>query len=192
MKRVFIIHCWEGYLEYCWYPYLKRELKARGFKVEVPAFPDTDNPKQNKWVSCLAEQVGAPDENTFLVGHSIGAATILRYLETLPDNEKIGGAVFVAGFTEDIGYEEVENFFKVPFDFTKIKSRAKKGFVAIHSDNDPYIDLKFSKIFQEKFGAEIIIEHAKGHFSGSIENEPACTELPIALEKILEMAEAGP
>src|SRR3989344_2997924 len=158
MKRVFLVHCWKGYPEYCWYPYVKRELETRGFEVKVPAFPDTDNPRQNKWVPCLAEQIGTPDENVFLVGHSIGVATILRYLETMPEDKKIGGAVLVAGFT------------------------------AIHSDNDPYVDLKFSKIFKEKLGAEVIVKHALGHFSGSIEGEPACTELPVVLEKILEMA----
>jgi len=188
MKRVFIVHCWEGYPEYCWYPYVKRELETRGFEVKVPAFPDTDNPRQNKWVPCLAEQIGTPDENVFLVGHSIGVATILRYLETMPEDKKIGGAVLVAGFTEDIGYEEVKNFFETPFDFAKIKASARKGFAAIHSDNDPYVDLKFSKIFKEKLGAEVIVKHALGHFSGSIEGEPACTELPVVLEKILEMA----
>ncbi len=188
MKRVIIIHCWEANPEYCWYPYLKRELETRGFEVKVPAFPDTDNPRQNKWVPYLAEQIGEPDENTFLVGHSIGTATIMRYIETLPEDKKIGGAIFVAGFTEDIGYEEVKDFFETPFDFAKIKGRAQKGFVAIHSDNDPYVDLKFSKIFQKQLGAEVVIEHAKGHFSGPIENEPACTELPVVLEKILEMA----
>lgn len=46
MKRAIIIHCWEGYPEYCWYPYAKNKLEEKGFQVEVPAFPDTENPKQ--------------------------------------------------------------------------------------------------------------------------------------------------
>ena len=35
MKRVIIIHCWEGYPKYCWYPYVKKELEEKHLsKVE--------------------------------------------------------------------------------------------------------------------------------------------------------------
>ena len=67
------------------------------------------------------------------------------------------------------------------------KKSAKKSFAAIFSDNDPHVDLKFAEIFKEKLGAEIIVKHKMGHFSGSIENEKAVRELPDVVEKILEM-----
>ena len=31
MKRVYIIHGWEGYPEEGWFPWLKKELEDRGF-----------------------------------------------------------------------------------------------------------------------------------------------------------------
>jgi len=46
MKRVIIIHCWEGYPEYCWYQSVKKELENKGFQVEVPKMPETELPKQ--------------------------------------------------------------------------------------------------------------------------------------------------
>ncbi|MBI2023881.1 alpha/beta hydrolase [Candidatus Giovannonibacteria bacterium] len=188
MNRAIIIHCWEGYPEYCWYPYVKKELEAKGFEVKVPAFPDTDNPKQDAWVALLEQEIGIPGENLYLIGHSIGCAAILRYLEIIDESEKIGGAVFVAGFTEEIGYKEIENFFENPFDFEKIKRASKNGFVAIHSDDDPYVDLRFSDIFKEKLDAEVIVKKNMGHFSGAIENEKACLELPDVVEGILKIA----
>ncbi len=184
MKRAIIVHCWEGTPEYCWYPSVKKELEAKGFEVKVPAFPDTEHPKQNAWVPYLVKEIGQPDENLYLIGHSVGCITIMRYLETLPENQRVGGVVFVAGFTEDLGYDEIKTFFETPVDFEKIKSSSKNGFAAIHSDNDPHVDLKYADIFKEKLDAEITIKHNMGHFSGAIEGENSCMELPDAVESV--------
>jgi predicted alpha/beta hydrolase family esterase len=184
MKRAIIIHCWEGYPEYCWYPWVKKELEVKGFQVEVPAFPDTEKPKLGEWLPMLKELAGQPDEELYLIGHSLGCITIMRYLESLEENQKIGGVVFVAGFTENVGYDEIKTFFETPVDLDKIKSRVKNGFVAIHSDDDPYVDLKYADIFKEKLGAEIIIKHGAKHFSGAIEGEDSCTELPDVVQGV--------
>lgn len=184
MKRAIIVHCWEGYPEYCWYPYVKKELEARGFQVEVPAFPDTENPKLDKWLPMLKEIAGKPDGDLYLIGHSIGCATILHYLESLAENQKVGGAVLVAGYIDAIGFNELKNFFETPINLEKIKGKSKNGFIAIHSDDDPYVDLKYAEIFKEKLGAEIIIKHGAKHFSGAIEGEEACLELPEVAQSI--------
>jgi len=186
MKRAIIIHCWEGTPEYCWYPWLKQELESKGFHVEVSAMPDTEHPRQDAWVPKLRELIGKPDEELILIGHSVGCITILRYLESLQANKKIKGAVLVAGFTDDLGYEELKNYFETPIDFEAIKSHCPK-FVAIHSDNDPYVNLKHADIFKEKLNAEIIVKKGMGHFSGEIEDEEACTELPDALDAVLRI-----
>ena len=89
-KRAFLIHGWEGRPENEWRPWLKNELEKRGLQVFVPAMPDTANPMMDKWVPHLTQTVGTPDENTYFVGHSVGCITILRYLETLNKDEKIG------------------------------------------------------------------------------------------------------
>ena len=188
MKRAIIVHCWEGYPNYCWYPYAKKELESMGFEVKVPEFPDAENPRQGAWVPYLTEQIGKPDKKLFLIGHSVGCITILRYLENLGESEKIGGVVMVAGFTDNLKYEELSNYFENPIDFEKIKSKSQNGFVAIHSDNDPFVDLKHADIFKKELGAEIIIKHNMGHFSGKIENEKSCVELPEVVESIIKLS----
>lgn len=47
MKRVFIIHGWEGYPEEGWFPWLKKELEEKSFAVQVLVMPDTDKPQIN-------------------------------------------------------------------------------------------------------------------------------------------------
>lgn len=186
MKKVVIVHCWGGYPEYCWYRQTKKELEAKGFEVYVPVMPETDSPKLSLWLPKLQEVVGEPSEELYLVGHSAGCITILRYLESLKENQKVGGVVLVAGFTDNLGFEELNNFFESPIDFAKIQSKAKH-LVAIHSDNDPYVDVKYGDIFKEKLRAEVIIKHHMGHFSGAADNEESCVSLPDVSKAIEKM-----
>ncbi len=186
-KRVFIVHGWGGNPEEGWRPYLIRKLQQRNFSVFNPAMPDTENPKMKAWVNHLAKIVGTPDKDSYFIGHSLGVITILRYLESLKTDQEIGGAVFVAGFVKDLTFEgykgELATFFKTPLDWNKIKTHCKK-FVAIHSDNDPYVSLENADIFKEKLEAKIIIQHNMKHFSG----DDGITQLPIALKSVLEIS----
>jgi hypothetical protein len=187
MKRVIIVHCWDGYPEYCWYPYVKKELETKGFIVEVPTFPETDAPNLDKWLPVLQEKIGTPDENTYLIGHSVGCITILRYLESLDSGQKVGGVVLVAGFTDDLGFEELKNFFTTDINFEKVKQSANH-FVAIHSDDDPYVPLKHGDVFKEKLKAELIIKNEMKHFSGPVDEEDSCTELPDVVQSIVKLS----
>lgn len=192
VKRAFIIHGWDGYPEEGWFPWLKRELEARGFHVEVPAMPEPRKPAIPAWVSFFRERVGISDEQTFLVGHSIGAQAILRYLETLGNFERVGNVVFVAGWItlasaayEQEGDEETAKpWLETPIDWVKVKTRAR-NFTAIFSDDDPFVPLADAEVFRQHLNAEIIIESGKGHFSGS----DGVTELPSALHAILKYAQ---
>jgi uncharacterized protein len=184
VKRCIIVHCWEGYPNYCWYPWVKAELEKNGVEVNIPEMPNTKNPKFSEWLPKLKDLFQKPDKDLYLVGHSLGCITILRYLETLKKDVKIAGVVMVAGFVDSLGYKELESFFQTPINFKEIKKHAYK-FVAIHSDNDPYVSLKNGDIFKKKLGAKVIVKKNMGHFSGEIENEESCIKLPEVIENIL-------
>ncbi len=191
-KRVFIIHGWDGYPEEGIFPWLKRELEDKRLYVFGPAMPNPLNPQIDTWVPFLAKQVGIPDKNTILFGHSIGAQTILRYLESLGENEKIRGAVFLAGWVHltNEAYETEKDskiaklWLETPLNWEKIRTHADK-FIGIFSDNDKLVPISDAEVFKEKLEAKIVIEHNKGHFSGS----DGIKELPSALDSVLEIAE---
>ncbi|MGE5297829.1 MAG: RBBP9/YdeN family alpha/beta hydrolase [Acidobacteriaceae bacterium] len=191
MKRVIIVHGWDGYPEEGWFPWLKSELESRGFEVLVPQMPEADKPRIFNWVPKLAEVVGKPDNETYLVGHSMGCQTIARYLETLPDKEKVGGVVFVAGYfkhLENLEDEEevreiAKHWLEAPIDLYKVKNHLPKS-VAIFSDDDPFVPLDNQDDFKDKLGSKIVVEHQMNHFSGS----RGITKLPAALSGIMELA----
>lgn len=190
-KRIFIIHGWDGYPEEGWFPWLKKELEARGFAVFIPQLPKSEEPRINNWVPKLQEVVGVPDEQTYFVGHSMGCQTIARYLETLPEHTKVGGAVFVAGFfkrltnleDDDVTRSVSKEWLTTPLNLEKVKVHLKRS-VAIFSDNDPYVPIDNKEDFVAKLGSKIIIEHDKGHFNGSTGTK----ELPSVLHAVIEIA----
>jgi len=184
MKRAIIIHCWGGNADYAWYPWLKTGLEKQGYQVTVPNMPNTDNPQLTEWLPTLQGIVGAPDDELLLVGHSLGTVTIMRYLEALPEGQRIGKAILVAGFTDQLGFRELENFFTTRLDFDRIKPKSKNGFVAIQSDDDPFVSEQYGTRLQEELGAKLIIKHGAKHMSGAVDGEDACTALPEVIENL--------
>ncbi|KKQ28031.1 MAG: hypothetical protein US43_C0024G0009 [Candidatus Levybacteria bacterium GW2011_GWA1_37_16] len=190
-KRVFIVHGWDGNPNENWLPWLKKELEAKKFEVFIPQLPDSGNPRIYNWVPKLAETVRKPDKQTYFVGHSMGCQTIARYLESLPKNVKVGGAIFVAGFfkrltglEDEPGVDETaRHWLKTPIDFQKVKLHLPKS-IALFSDNDPYVSLDNQDDFRNKLCSKIIIEKQKGHFNEA----DGVTKLPIVLKSLLEIA----
>lgn len=192
-KRVFIVHGWDGFPEEGWFPWLKSELEARGFLVFVPQLPNSDEPRINVWVPALAASVGVVDEQTYFIGHSMGCQTIVRYLEQLEGDVKVGGAVFVAGFLKSLSNLEDEEtvrsvadeWLKTSLNLVKAKAHLTKS-VAIFSDDDPFVPLENQEEFRDDLQSKIIVEHEKGHLNGKADG---VMEIESALFALLEMSE---
>jgi len=186
MKKVIIVHGWGGSSEDNWVPWIKQELKNRGFDAVALDMPNTEKPEIKKWVGFLKSNVKSLDENTFFIGHSVGCQAILRYLEKM--NKKVGGVVLVAPWMhldkktiEEEGEESVKiskPWMETPIDFKKVKKLSK--FVCILSDNDPYVPLSDAKLFKKELNAEIVVEHKEEHFTEE--------KYDMILNKFLEMA----
>jgi hypothetical protein len=188
-KRAYIIHGWDGYPEEGWFPWAKIELEKQGFAVEIPSMPHPERPTIDDWVGQLAKLVGEPDEQTYLIGHSMGCQTILRYLASL-NGQKVGGAVLVAGFFELVPLEKEEEkaivkpWLETPIDFAKVKA-ATSNITVILSDNDEWVPLERNvELFKKYLNPIIVTEHAKGHYSGS----SGIKELPVVLKATIEYA----
>ena len=168
-KKVYLIHRWGGDSESDWYGWTKKELEKKGIPVGVFDMPNTDNPKIEKWVKYLEENIKDVDEQTYFIGHSIGCQTILRYLEKLHKHKRIAGCVFVAPWFELINLEPEEMKIAHPWintqiDFSRILDHCN-NFLAIFSKNDPYVHLDEIEKFKKNLGAKIIIKEKQGHFT---------------------------
>src|SRR3989344_4759388 len=169
--RVFIVHGWGGSPEGDWIPWLAGQLKSKGYEVVTPEMPDADSPKITSWVNKLKGVVGKLENSDILIGHSIGCQTILRFLEALDNGKKAEKDIFVAPWVKlanlsgDEEWKIAKPWLEMPINFNKVKNKAK-SFIALFSDNDPWVPLKENvKVFREKLNPKIAILKNKGHFS---------------------------
>ena len=184
MPRVILIHGWGGSPSNDWIPWAKEKLSEVGYETFVLEMPETDHPKIDLWVNKLKEVVGETRENDVFVGHSIGCQAILRYLETI--SNKVAKVILIAPWWYlilDEGEEQADAdpWLKVDVDFEKIKSKSHK-FVAVFSDNDPFVPLeKNTRFFKEKLNSEIVVKSKMGHFTQS----DGVTQIPFLVELII-------
>jgi len=187
-KRVFIIHSWGGSPNDPLLRWLKLELEKNGFEVTVPKMPNSEKPKIETWLLKLNEIIKEPDKDTILVGHSIGCQTILRYLEKLHPTLRVGGVVFIApwltlsSLESDEEWQIADPWLNTPIRETDVIKHIPK-ITAIFSDNDPYVPIENIEMFKKKFGAEVIVEHEKGHFTV----DDGVEKLESALSAILKI-----
>jgi len=185
MKKVFIIHGFQGRPNSNWFPWMMEELSKESIYACILPMPTPDVPILSEWVKTIDEAIKLPNEETFLVGHSLGASTILRYLESLDKDYKIGGVVLVSGpmsLIEEDGYDLVNKFIDKTFDFDQIVNVCK-NFVVIHGDNDPNVPFTDAEKLSKKLNCKLISIHNGGHLNGS----DGFYKLPEALESLLKI-----
>ncbi|MEM3374735.1 MAG: alpha/beta fold hydrolase [Candidatus Woesearchaeota archaeon] len=159
-KKVLIFHGWGASSKSNWFPWLENELKNENFLVYVPDLPNSRFPKLNEWLD-YAFDLGI-NENTILIGHSLGSVLILRILEKI--DFKLKAVFLVSTFDVDLGISVIKNFVEKPFNYEKIKQNCENIYI-LQSDNDNYIHLDIAKELAKKIDARLIIFHNKDHLS---------------------------
>lgn len=163
-KRAFIIHGWGADSKANWFAWVREELEKAGFDAVALDMPNSENPKQEQWFQAMQDAIGDVNENTYLIGHSLGTMAILRFLETLPEDQKVGGAILVSGFARSLNVPELESFHEAEVDFAKIKSVCKH-FVVFHSDDDPLVPLEEGINLRNQVDGDIIIVSGQQHLN---------------------------
>jgi len=158
-KRALIIHGWESAPNEHWYQDEKAELESLGYEVSVPAMPNAAFPIKEEWVQVITDF--SPDKETVLVGHSLGAPTILRYLES--SDTSVGKVFLVAGFATDLGFNETQNFVLDPFDWDAIKKGANE-FVVLNQIDDPWVPFAVGQAMAKNLDVGIITVEGNNHF----------------------------
>ena len=171
MKKVYLVHCWDGSSDDGWYPWLDSELKR--YDIEVVRFdmPNTASPKIDEWVKTLDSKVNSLDGGTYFIGHSIGCQAIMRYLETL-EVTNIGGILFVApwldllpyAIDDEESYETAYPWISTPINFEKIR-KFTTNINCIFSSDDYFVSLEQESKFKQLLNANTVVVKEKGHIS---------------------------
>lgn len=167
MKKVFIVHGFEGSPNGGWRPWLMAELEKLDIYACALSMPDPARPSPDEWVAEIARHVERNrNDEIYLVGHSLGVPAILRYISTMPKADVVSGAVLVSGPCSKTKRDVLAPFFEPPFDFDAIRSRVAK-FAIIHGDNDPVVPLDQAQTLSKELRAPLTIVPNGAHLNGS-------------------------
>jgi len=168
VKKAYVIHRWAGQPNSDWYPWLESYLEQKGYEVKILKMPHTKIPTIKSWVKFLQKEI-EPSPETFLIGHSIGCQTILRYLSA-SNAKKVGGIILVAPWLTLKNLSGIEKviarpWLTRPIDFAPVAKVSKK--LAIFSENDRVVPIENAELFRKELNPEIVIVKDKGHFDES-------------------------
>ncbi|MBG6237519.1 putative alpha/beta hydrolase family esterase [Mycetocola sp. CAN_C7] len=161
-KRIVVAHGYLASPDKHWFPWLVEQYGAD--VVHVPALPDPTEPQPAAWLETLAAAIGEVDDDTVLVGHSLGTITTLRVLAALPRPWTLGGLVIVAGFAEPLPNLPKLDPFTVPsLDLEPIRANIRHRHV-FGSDNDTTVAPPITAALARSLDAPLTIIPGGGHF----------------------------
>ncbi|MFA5793104.1 MAG: alpha/beta fold hydrolase [Candidatus Gracilibacteria bacterium] len=167
MSNIFIFHGTGGHPQENWFPWLKAELVAKGHNVYIPKFPTPEGQSLEAWLDVLKPYEDKINEDSILIGHSLGGLFLLRVLERL--QTKVKTTVFVGapiGVKPIKFYESDEKFSGFDFDWDAIRTKATH-FIVFHSDNDPYVSLANGELLAKELGTNLTFIPNAGHFNSA-------------------------
>lgn len=183
MKNALILHGTGSNSKGNWFPWLKKELEGRGWKVWAPDLPNADYPNIKEYNKVILDNKDwVFDRDSVLIGHSSGAMAILGLLQALPEGKSVDTCILIGSFisTEaDPDWDKMKGLFEEPFDYESIKKKARH-FVFIHSQDDPYCPPEQAEFLSEKVGGELIMKEHEGHFN--LKKSPKYKKFPLVLE----------
>ncbi len=166
-----------------WIQWMRSELETSGFRVHAPSMPEPWQPIYDVWKKEFEKM--PVDENTVLVGHSCGAAFLVRWLgET---QRKVKKLILVAG--AKIPGDNSSQFIREFYDFEIDKNirRNLEEVVIFVSDNEEERHRRSARLYSDGLGARVIEMQGKGHF---MFQDMGTYEFPELFEEILSSIES--
>lgn len=167
-----------------WFPWLKREMGARGIKTDIPSLPQPFYPEFERLKQCVAYTPISPEHGT--LGFSMGAELLLRLFSEDPSltPERF---VMVAPWTDRKNkYGDFSKFVIDP-DFGK---RVGRLTIITSRDDSPDITLNAAAICEQIPEANWIELDGYGHFM--LGNNMTNREFPELIAELTTAIEADP
>lgn len=158
-----------------WTNWLEGKLKEKGLNAFAPDMPIPWEPDYQKWKEVLENY--KITKNSLLIGHSCGAAFLVRWL--LSRGKKVKKLILVAPAKTSIKEERKKNFYD--FELSNDASRIADEIV-IFISNDSESMLESFELYKEALKPRIIELENKGHFIPTI---LGTNEFPELLEEVL-------
>jgi predicted alpha/beta hydrolase family esterase len=183
--RIVVAHGYLASPEKHWFPWLAEQYDPG--VVRVPALPNSRHPKPGRWLATLQDAVGDVNDDTILIGHSLGSVTTLRLLDALPRPWTLRGLILVAGFAQPLpNLPKLDPFTAEALDLQAIRDGARQRHV-LGSDNDTTVAPPITAALARGLDAPLTLIPGGGHF---VERQ-GCRSVPELLPLIDGMLTGG-
>jgi leucyl-tRNA synthetase len=173
-KTAFIVHGLGANIQANFFPWLKLELEKLGYDVVLEDMPNSDKPKLKEWLAFLNKYQSKINENTIIIGHSLGGKVAAYFVSQL--KQKIKAFYSVAPVNRGIrkNLTELKNSrsdlnIKYAY-YIAIKSldwnnviRNAENVLVLLSDNDPLISYNNSKSYYSNLNVNVLTLKNREH-----------------------------
>lgn len=130
-----------------WSDFLQRDLGSK-FDVVAPKMPNQTNAQYEEWSILFKKVAPLLQNNVILVGHSLGALFLAKYLSEHKFPKKISATFLVATPYDSEGMEESLGNFTLPKNLKKLAKQGGKIFL-YQGDDDPAIPFSHLKKYEK-------------------------------------------
>jgi predicted alpha/beta hydrolase family esterase len=139
-----------------------RYILGAAYDLRYPKMPNEESPVYEAWKDQIAKELVALDDEVILVGHSLGASILLKYLSEEKVEKPVAGLFLIAPpywGTEDWGVDE----YALQADFaSKLPEELPVFFY--HSRDDEWVPFAHLALYAEKLPQATIHEFdGRGH-----------------------------
>jgi len=146
-----------------WSDSLRQELGNK-FDVLLPKMPNPMNAKYDEWKILFKKISFLLDNNVILIGHSLGAIFLVKYLSENKFPKKILATLLVSPPYDDEGLEDSLGDFVLSKNLDKLNKQGGKVFI-YQSKDDPVVPYFHLEKYKKALPSVIIREFKKrGHF----------------------------
>ncbi len=157
-----------------------QETLGSTFDVFQPRMPNSNNAQYSEWKIVFEKILDQVDDNVIVVGHSLGALFIVKYLSENNPTRKIRSLFLIASPLDDETDESLGSFVVDSDKVKNIHKRTEKIYFYFSKD-DPVVAFSEAEKYMKKFPDAIFrILDGRGHFKQ--ENIP---ELVLDLQSLL-------
>jgi uncharacterized protein len=139
-----------------------QDVLGAAYDVRCPKMPDEASPNYEAWKDTIARELAALDGEVVLVGHSLGALVLLRYLTEEAVEKPVAGLFLVAApYVGTEGWQVEEDALREDF-----ASELPEGLPVFlyHSSDDEWVPFAHLALYAEKLPQATIHEFdGRGH-----------------------------
>jgi predicted alpha/beta hydrolase family esterase len=159
-----ILHGLEGSGPDHWQTWLAARLRERGATVVFPDLPEADNPRLDRWLAALDEELARlPARETTVLCHSLGSLLWLHHAARAP-RTKVERVALVAPAQPDEDEPQSPGFRPVPLSAEGLGAAAGQTLLVCSTD-DPWCPPETSRRIAQAIGVEIDWLENAGHIN---------------------------